>query len=280
MRSRPLGRLDLDHSRLAEEAEIIARLPAAAQYSEYTLGAWRSYVLWNGTGDPVDDRFRDHGRRPMSTPYAQDLPYVQWIIERVFDPERVLWVRAFLVQDGVIVPHRDFIEFERTFVRVHIPIRTDETCLHIEDGTVFHMRAGEVWFLDAEAVHGAASLSTFSRVSLCVDLDCRPGDVSTAIRTDLLAAATPLVCRDRKPCGPAFREAVAALGGMITHRNFRDILSLLARVPYHWEARAADVFDWLIAACNQSGDQALVAKARDYRRYCLEQRTFEETFDL
>ncbi|GAL10893.1 hypothetical protein JCM19233_1878 [Vibrio astriarenae] len=46
----------------------------------------------------------------------------------------------------MILPHKDYLEFEKGFTRVHVVLDIDETCFNSENDTVYQMKAGEVWF--------------------------------------------------------------------------------------------------------------------------------------
>lgn len=277
MRSRPLGRVELDADRIAEEAARIARLPADEQYSEYTIGTWRTYVLFNPTGDENDSRFRGYEGKAVPTRFAAEVPYLRSVLERTLHFDRVLWVRAFLVQDGVLLPHRDFVEFSEQYTRIHLPIQTDPSCLHIEEDVVFHMRMGELWFLDATTVHGAASLSSFARISIVVDT---ADDCASVVRGAALAPPEPVALVERDPCDARFRASLVALGGLMSRHNHREVLSLLARVPYYKRAHAAEVFEWLIEAAQRSGDERLHERSVAFRRFCIEGRAYNERFEL
>lgn len=278
MRSRMLGRIDLDEAAARDEALFLAGLPAREDYAEYTFGTWRAHVLWNGTGDEADGTFRPHRSRPKPTRVAESIPYVASLLERVFDLDRISWVRAFVCRDGVLVPHRDFIELSETFWRIQFPILTDPTCLHLEEDQAFHMRLGELWEIDATTVHGACTLGKATRVSICVDAPrCETG---VPWRSGALSPPTDVAVPRRPPLDDAFVGGILGLSSVIEAHNVRDIVSVLARVPYYKDTHAVRVFDWLEEIARRAGDAELARKAEGYRRFCIERRGLGETFDL
>lgn len=281
MNSRILGRVHLSSSSLAPELATILDFDVKDEYSEYTFGTWRSYVLANAGGDEKDTAFRGYEGSPRPTPLGRALPYVGRLIEEVFDTGRLKWARIFLVHNGLLISHRDFVEFDEPFVRLNMPLSTDPSCLHSEEEAVFHMRQGEVWFLDAHTVHAACSLFDFRRVSLCLDFadDGRP--LAEWLRPAYRVGpevAPHLAAREPLPEG--YRSALLALGPLLTRESFRDLIALLGKVHFYRQAHAADVFDWLTAIARRSDDPELVERAVAFRRFCIEERTLGERFDF
>lgn len=279
MRSRILGRVELDAPRLAPELARILDFQAKDEYSEYTFGTWRSYVLANGSGDERDMSFRGYEGRPVKTALGRALPYLSEVIAETFDTERLKWERIFLIHNGLLISHRDFVEFEEPFVRLNLPLATHPSCLHSEEDLVFHMRQGEVWFLDARTVHSAASLGDSRRLSLCLDFsdDGRPLEewLRPSFRNG--GCISPQVI-DREPMTEEFRKGLLALGKVLARENFRDVTGLLGRVHYYRQAHAAAVFDWLVEIARQSDDPELAEKAAAFRRFCIEKRALGERF--
>ena len=149
------------------------------EYSEYRFGTWKNYVLWNGSGDEKDTLFKGANGGAVQTGLGRPLKYITSIVEENFHTDKLKMVRADLLRDAVLVPHRDYVEFKsdsQRLARLHIPIRTDLNSLHSESAEVFHMRQGEVWYLDVSSIHSACNLSDGPRLSLVLDfcLDGKP----------------------------------------------------------------------------------------------------------
>jgi hypothetical protein len=92
---------------------------------------------------PIEDR-----------PILDSLPYVRWLIYGLFNamPQRCLFAR--LRADSEIRPHIDQGEYFENTVRIHFPVVTNSDAVMMADGFSFHMRAGEVWALNNNTIHG------------------------------------------------------------------------------------------------------------------------------
>jgi hypothetical protein len=183
-----------------------------------------------------------------------------------------MWIRFFEMRNGLLISHRDFIEFDRAYTRLQIPLRTDQSCLHSEEASVFHLRQGEIWYLEATAVHAACSLGNFNRIALCLDFDLAGMPLTSILRRRTAAPCPPPLLIERPPLGNDGREALLALSGIADRVNIREIAGLFGRVHFYRQAHAADCFDWLVALTARAGDQALLEKAVAFRRYCIERR--------
>lgn len=281
MKSRILGHLDLSPSPLAPELAQILGFDFKEEYSEYAFGTWRSYVLANAGGDEEDTSFRGYEGRPRLTALGRALPYVTRLIEQTFDTDRLKWARIFLVHNGLLISHRDFVEFDEPFVRLNLPLSTHPSCLHSEEELVFHMRQGEIWFLDARTVHAACSLFDFRRISLCLDFadDGRPLEEWLRPEHRVGPEVSPhLVARE--PLTEKFTHGLIALSSMLTRESFRDVIALLGKVHFYRQAHAADVFDWLVDVARRSGDSELVERSLAFKRFCIQERSLGERFDF
>lgn len=277
MRARILSTVALDDARLAGEIARIDGLAARDDYSEYSFGSWRSHVLANGTGEVDDATFRRYDGPMRPTALGEALPYLRQVIEDTFHTDALRWVRLFTVQNGLLISHRDFVEFDRGFVRLHLPLRTDTGCLHSEEDEVYHMRRGEVWFLDADTVHSACSLSSLKRISLVLDFEAAgtPPEALVRARGEALPAPHRV---ERPPLEPGFLEALYGLAGMLAPVNFRDVMGVLAKVHFYRQAGAAECFDWLMEIARRSGDEGMLRRAADFRRFSIERRVVGERF--
>jgi putative nonproteinogenic amino acid hydroxylase len=280
MRSRLLGQVELDASRVATDAETIARFAPRDAYREYAFGSWRSYVLANGSGEEDDTTFRPYDGELRATALGRDVAYLLSLVEQAFHRERLRWVRAFVQEEGVLVAHRDFLELREPSTRINIPLVTHPSCLHSEGDDVYHMRAGEIWSPDSTAVHAAGSLEGRRRVALCLDFEGSsypPELVVKEPRFGGRAPASPALV-ERPPLEPGFHHALRALGGILCRENFRDVVGFLAKVHFYRRANTADLFDWLVDAARCSRDDALVQQAHAFRRFCIEERAIGERF--
>lgn len=285
MNSRVVGKIDLDEGLLKKDLEKIQGFGhVREEYSEYRFGVWKNYVLWNGTGRQKDTLFRGMQGGALRTEMGGGLDYINSVLVETFHSERLKMVRANLLQDGLLIPHRDYVEFKgdsEKLARLHIPLETDMNSLHSEDGTVFHMRRGEVWFLDVASVHSACNMSERPRISLVLDfgLDGQPLESvfknRDAYRTDL----TPLLV-EREPLDEDFLNALAAMRHVVNRANYKDLVMFLARAHFYKDVSSLLFFDWLIDVCRESPDRSLLEKSVKFRDYLIRDRELGERFYL
>src|ERR1041384_4676970 len=142
MHSRIVGTVNLDDALLQKELAAIQQLGnVKEEYSEYRFGIWKNYVLWNGTGYQEDSVFRGVQGGALQTQFGKRFEYINSIIEENLYTDKVKMVRANLLQDAQLIPHRDYVEFKKDsnrLVRLHIPLQTNPQSLHSENGDVFH----------------------------------------------------------------------------------------------------------------------------------------------
>jgi putative nonproteinogenic amino acid hydroxylase len=278
MESRIIGRIELDEESVRREVGLILSSHPDPGYTGYSFGTWNIYLLWNASGEVNDSTLREFEGPARITDLGRRLPYLSSLIECHFRTDRMKWVRAFLLRDGSIVPHRDYLEFKKPLTRIHLALLTDETSLHSEDEDVFQMRAGEVWYLAAGKVHSAASLSDFSRVVLCMEFDLDEGEGPEAAFRTPMAVAPEIAPRivDRQPPSEEELAAIYGLGALVNESNYRDIVQLLSKVHFYKRAHAGAVYDWLLEIARRSGNQALVERTDAYKRNCIESRQMNE----
>jgi hypothetical protein len=284
MESRILGKVPIDPTRLERDLEVLLAAPASSQeYSEYRFGTFLTYILRSPTGSEQDGLFRGVGAAPLRTPLGRSLEYIDALVEDNFNVKRLQMVRAYLLHDALLVPHRDYVEFKRDaqrMARIHLPLRTNPHALHSEDAAVFHMRQGEVWHLDVTRVHSACNASSEARVSLVLDffLDGEPPE--SILREPCSGAGLTPQLIERPPLARDFESQLRALSALLSQDTFRDIVQLLSRIHFHRQAHARDAFRWLQAMCEVSGDARLLEKARGLLIFLAEERELGERFVL
>lgn len=276
MRSRILARKELPAA-LDDELSSLTRVPTKPVYSEFTCGDWRSYVLANGTGDEHDSIFREYSGARKWTALAAAMPALRAWIEREFDGARLRWVRVFGMRDAALVTHRDALENVDPAVRILVALRTNPECLHSEEDEVFHMRRGEVWYLNQTAIHAACNLSSMDRLTLCLDF-AGAADPATQLTSPDRGAALEPETIARQPLQAAELEALLGLGPMLDRRNVVDVIRWVAKIHFYRQGHAADWFSWLLDAATRSPDSLLYDKVLSFRRYCIEARTVGEHF--
>lgn len=285
MNSRILGALDLDEDLLRQDVEKILQFDdVKEEYSEYRFGTWKNYVLWNGSGDQKDTLFKGTEGGAIKTPPARKLEYISSVIEENFHTENLKMVRANLLRDAVLIPHRDYVEFKADsskLARVHIPIQTDQDSMHAEGDDVFHMRKGEVWYLDVSSIHSACNLSESPRISLVLDfcLDGQPLESVFKHPQHYRPHLEPMMI-DREPVDEEFLNTIASMKHVINRVNYRDIVLFLSRIHFYKNVSLGVFYDWLIGICEGVEDEFLLEKSISFKEYMINKRELRQRFSL
>jgi len=277
LHSTRIAAVNVDTDSIRTDLAAVDRLVGRDTYSEFSFGRWHSHVLANATGDETDDEFRPQSSPAIVTPLGKSLPAILALVENTFYLDRLRWIRVLTQTDGLLIPHVDFIEFNRSTTRLQLPLRTTPSCLHSEGQNVMHMRPGEVWFLDATMVHAAYSPPGPSRVALCLDFDIPRQDIMTCLRQPSKSAQPPSLV-ERPPLERDQVKSLIDLGSILDLSTIRDILRLLGIVHFRRQVHAAACFEWLVAAAERSRNALLVQRAQEYRTYCLYERKYGKHF--
>src|SRR5580692_6936812 len=172
MNSCIVGHVELNRAAVVADVDCILASPTPSQnYSEYRFGTFITYILrsYQGTADGL---FRGARGKAERSVLGASLRYIEDMVERTFATDRLQMMRAYLLQDALLLPHCDYVEFKKDaarMVRLHVPLVTNPRALHSEEDTVYHMRVGEVWYLDVTRVHSACNGANLPRVSLVLD---------------------------------------------------------------------------------------------------------------
>ena len=246
-------------------------------YSEFSFGRWYSHVLANATGDESDDEFRPQPGPAVITSLGQALPGIFGLIEDTFYLDQLRWARLIVQTDGLLIPHVDFVEFERPTTRLQIPLRTTAAALHSEEEAVMHLRAGEVWFLDAAVPHAAYSPPGPPRIALCLDFDIPRTDITSCLRRPPQPVWAPEIV-DRPRIDQEQIAALIELGAILDQDTIREVLRLMGMVHFRRQTHAAACFNWLVSAAERSKNESLIQRTRGFRTYCLHKRVYRERF--
>jgi hypothetical protein len=246
--------VEFDQSRLARDVEAILALELHP--CDDAVGDWRLRTLWKSyaaDADPVDAQTR------------RSLPHVDELIVRTFRTEHVTLVRVFTAsRGGFIRPHRDWTGAARAFTRFHLPLQTNDHAFNSEDDVVFHMRAGEIWFLDGARPHSGGCFAPTPRVHLVVDFDPNvPLDAlfNAGVTRDERAPTSierpPL--KDEELC--AFRD----LAAIATDANLDAIANLLGALHFERRTSCAGMYDQLLEIAHATGSAAVAERAQRLR---------------
>ena len=287
MRTHHVADTSLDEARLAKDLAQSDSFVWSEAYSDYLFGgAWKSCMLWARGGDIGDGVVTnyDHNRPSTFTQYGNQLPYVRDLITSIADLERLNFVRLAKVSNSVIIPHRDLLELgelpdnTRNAHRMHIPLATNEDCFFTEDNTVFRMRKGEVWFLDASQIHSVAVLSKEPRVHLMFDFVNQPSSRPLiAIEGGSEDAGIPDERTvKRPPLTDADRANLLRLADVLTMDTFSEIFSIVIKKHFRYDGGDDFVWNTMIAIARASRDAAVLRHANELRRYYTMERSAQD----
>ncbi|WP_369174215.1 aspartyl/asparaginyl beta-hydroxylase domain-containing protein [Streptomyces sp. R28] len=284
MRTHYVGDTPLDDDRLTKDLEQSDSLTWSEAYSDYVFGgAWKSCMLWARGGDAGDGvvTHYDHERPAAFTEFADQLPYLRELIESVADLDRLNFVRLAKVQNSVIIPHRDLLELAdladetRNAHRMHIPLVTNEDCFFNEGDTVFRMRRGEVWFLDASEIHSVAVLSSQERVHLMFDfVDVPSPKPLTTVRGAGPDAGIPADrTLKRPPLTDAEHAGLMRLADILTPETVNEVFSIV--IKRHFRSDGGESFVWrtMTDIARAAADPAVLAHVEELRRHYTLERT-------
>lgn len=276
LKSQRLAVLPIDWYDLDSELAVLDRHEYEGEWDTFTFGSWSAHVVANGSGADSDTAFRPHGDSLTRTELGKQLPGIMSLVAEHFFLDRLQWVRIFRVRDGIIVPHVDFLEFAEPGTRLQIPLRTSEESLHSENDVVYHLRRGEVWKIQSTDPHSARTTGETGRLSLV--LDFAAGEEPVKIRNDI-PMTEPIRVIERPEPTEAELDELMDSGRNWTAATMPPAFRRFAEFHFDRHAHAAAAFDWYEMAARRSGNACLVAKAQDFRTYCIEKRGYGETFD-
>lgn len=166
------GRLPLqfDATRLQEELAYCQESWTSHFNTSYYSGDWSGIPLRSAEGAHHRLSAGTAGSREFADePVLQHLPYTQSVIDSIQAPKTV--VRYLRLAPGsVIKPHKDYdLTFWDGFVRLHIPIITNEQVCFLLDNKQVIMQEGECWFADFSKEHSVANNGKTDRVHLVID---------------------------------------------------------------------------------------------------------------
>jgi hypothetical protein len=226
----------------------------------------------------------DHRQPAAFTQFGNQLPYLRELITTVVDLDRLNFVRLAKVRNSVIIPHRDLLELGdlpddiRNAHRVHIPLVTNEDCFFNEGNTVFRMRKGEIWFLDASEIHSVAVLSTEERVHLMLDFVNVPSAKPLITIEGRSADAGIPEDRtvERPPLTDAARASLLRLADVMTMETVNEIFSIVIKKHYRYDGGEDFVWNTMIDIARASADKATLRHVEDLHRYFTVERSAAE----
>lgn len=265
--------------------EILNFTNSNSDYNEFKVGDWRTYVIRNSSGVDGDGLIQLSDQKLKLTPQGKRLNNINNWIDTYFNTELLRLVRVHSIgEHGVLVPHRDFLELSsagNNWFRVHIPIKTNENCLHAEDADVFHMRTGEIWFLDASNLHSATNFSSEQRLNLCLDFEINHSLYQNIFKYPIDEKSLPYPNMiKREPMSAEFKNGLLSLSKIICKHNYWDIIGLLSKLVFYKNISLSCFFDLILNISEQSENEYIILKSVQFCQFLKAERKMHERFTL
>ncbi len=246
MRTHRIGTWEIDADKLAAEMELTRSFTFTESYPEFVAGRLsKEVMLWTPGGETGDSVIAHYDRDLPSAPteWGMRLPYLMQLVEQHLDVSRICFMRLAVLSNMVHVPHRDYLEFEtgatgqaRPAHRLHVPLVTDEHCLFLEENTVYRMRFGESWFLDASREHSSAVLADTVRSHLIVDfVDTEDTSLLVLAGSDPSVGIPPENLLARPPLPDSARQGLLSLATIADRDNLADLFGVIAKKVYRFD---------------------------------------------
>ncbi|QYY43560.1 aspartyl/asparaginyl beta-hydroxylase domain-containing protein [Aneurinibacillus thermoaerophilus] len=281
------GKIELDDTQLQKDLEIVKGFPRISEeYDEFGTGVWINNSLWNASQDATDTMYRDFDYPAKQTEYGRQLPYISKLVTENFNLEYLKMVRTRNLIDGMVIPHKDFVELNKPknqYFRVFVPLEDNQHAFHSDEDNVFQMKKGEIWFLDAAIDHAAVNFSTESRIFLCLDFafpgDFHPSEIFTnkALYNELIK---PTIAKREQLKPEAVEHMIQSLSQIIDKYNFKDVLFMLSKIHFYKDVPVSAAYDWLEEITRRSGKEELLDKTQKLRKYMIEKRDLGERFSI
>lgn len=285
MPSHIIGAINMDGYNVTSDLAYLNSITKLSEeYDEFAQGYWKNLSLFNSSGSKDDSQYKNC-TTSLPTEYMAHCPNIMRMLNDNFDFSNVKMVRARNLIEGMVIPHRDFVEFDSnvTYFRVFVPIEYNADSFHSDEHAVFQMRPGEVWFLDAAINHAAINFSNKSRMFICLDFV-----FDKAFKdTDIFHPAANISKGSRhihidRPDMPKEKsnEIIAAIGETISKENFKNYLFEYSKYHFKHNISVTACYDWLIQGATAAKNQAVVEKSKALKKYLTEHREIGERFTI
>ena len=276
MKSQLITSVPIDNNLLKKELIKISFFQFSNVYQEFICGEFRSCMLWNKRGDIKDSILEKYDASAKETSYINQLPYIKELITDTFNLDYLRFARILsLAPNSVFMPHRDYLELKNNYIRIHLPIKTDQYCFHSEEDKVYHMSQGEIWYLDATKTHSAASFSSQMRLHIVLDF-AYTENISDLFKIDLnknnLNTIPEEAHIERPELSPDAVETIYGLHKIIDSHNYYNVLAILIKQYFKYNVGANTVYDWLLQVSELSLNQLVIDKTNFLKNYCLLKR--------
>lgn len=260
MNSRVLSKVAIDEISLNDDLSKIEKMDFSSAYSEYKSGSWASIILANQTGDHKNGLSSEYSGSVKVTSIGKSLPHIMQLIRDNFLFSEIKSVRIFKAANyGLIIPHIDYLEFKKGFTRLHVPLKTNKQCFNSELDKVYHMKMGEVWFVDGNLPHSGACLANEERLHLVIDFD--PGlPPSNCIIEPKDSIAQTII--ERKEFSLLDKKNILSLSSLINPGNFYALLGFLSSIHFSKDVAAQAIYQWLDDISVLSGNDEVMTMSK------------------
>jgi hypothetical protein len=108
------------------------------------------------------------------TPVVEHVPYIREVVDSVPGNHRQVSLLA-LAPGGSSHVHRDYPSgFAFGWIRLHLPITTNDQCSITINNKRFHWEPGDLWYGDFSQLHHVANEGATTRVHLVMDVEVTP----------------------------------------------------------------------------------------------------------
>ncbi|MEM0551844.1 MULTISPECIES: aspartyl/asparaginyl beta-hydroxylase domain-containing protein [Aeromonas] len=270
---------------LNKEIDYLNAIPKQREeYDEFGQGFWKNLSLYNASGLIEDTQYRDTDKC-LPTSYMDQCPTIKRIIDDIFELHKLKMVRARNLIDGMVMPHRDFVELgnEKRYFRVFLAIERNDDSFHSDEAGVFQMMPGEIWFLDAGIDHAAVNFSVKSRMFLCFDFMLTHDEDERCIFKDNANIDFNVKTKHikRHKIDDYQKQVIIENTSALLNKNtFKDLTFTLSKLHFTHDIEVREAYDLLIEAAKKSKMTELLKKATSLKRYMVEQRSMGERFSI
>lgn len=268
MSSRLVARCTLDLTEASLDAAAVPESAFEQSYREYAVGRWGIATLWNEPGRTTAD-VREHKTAAEPTTLGKQYGAINSVVRRMFNDEALRAVRLFSAENyALVIPHIDYLEHPNGFLRLHLPLITNDDARNSENNYVYHMNRGDLWFVDGRRVHSAGTLGRERRLHLVLDFDVA-SDAVDVIDMDLLVPVdegeSDSAIIARQPMTATELSLIHELANLASSSNWNDIVALIARLHFCFDIGAERLYDWLDEIAANSNQSILIARATEMR---------------
>lgn len=260
METSKVGYIDVRHHKLDQELNLICNATLSSVYKEFICGSWQTICLWNETGKSSDLIIRSYDGIAQPTESIVQYPALESLIKKNFNVENIKYVRlALLGSNSVILPHKDYLETKKDFLRFHLPLITNSKCFYAEEDKLYRFEKGDLWFLDARRVHSVACFSNQPRLHLILDFSSGL-DITKCINEKVLFKTphNPMEI-PRAPLSDELYKSIISLSSLISMNNIMDIAGILTKLLFTVNHELTSVYTWLGEISRRSDDPAIIS---------------------